>query len=516
MFDLLIRNGLVVDGSGQAGNAADVAVSGDRIVELGPLPNAEAAEAIDATGLVVCPGFIDTHVHGDAMLLADPLHEAAVRQGVTTYIIGQDGSSYAPGDQNVVAYFRRYTAGFNGNPEIGWDWNGVDDYLNRFNNRVAINVAYLVPNGNVRMQVVGLEDRPATADEIRSMQRLVREAMEQGAVGLSSGLDYIPSRYANTQELAELCREIAPFHGVYVTHMRSYSPEGVFTAMDEVNTIARQASVPVHISHFNGRADQVLPRVDLDRLSGIDLTYDLYPYLAGSSILAMVALPPWVQEGGNDATLKRLRDPQVRARLKEWFEQPKYEHADLKLSAIAAPEYRHLEGMMLLDAAAAVHQEPGEFICNVLVASNLMVGIVHFHRGRQQSDIDAMMRHAAHMAGSDGIFVGSRPHPRGWGAFARYLGRYVREDKKWWLETAVYHLAGHAAKRFRLADRGLIARGKAADIVCFDPNKLLDRATFEDGRQLAEGVQHVVVNGKLVLRGGERTSALPGRGLRRG
>jgi N-acyl-D-amino-acid deacylase len=363
--------------------------------------------------------------------------------------------------------------------------------------------------------VLGLADRRATPDEMLSMRRLVREAMEQGAVGLSSGLDYIPSRYADTQELVDLCREIAPFGGVYVTHMRSYTPEGVFGAMDEVSTIARDAAVGVHISHFNARADQVLPRVDRDRAVGIDLTYDLYPYLAGSSILAMVALPPWVQEGGNEATLGRLRDVRVRTQLEQWFREPKYAHSDLQLSAIAAPKYRHLEGKMLLDAAAAVGQSPGEFICNVLSESELMVGIVHFHRGRSDADIHSMMRHPAHMAGSDGIFVGSRPHPRGWGAFARYLGRYVRDEKQWSIEDAVYHLAGHAARRFELSDRGAIAPGKVADIVCLDANRLTDRATFENGRQCATGVEHVWVNGQCVLHCGMRTSALPGRGLRR-
>src|SRR5262245_301870 len=333
MHDILILNGLIVDGTGKPAFRADIAVNGDRIVEVGSLAGAKASETIDAKGLVVCPGFIDTHVHGDAIVLGDPAHEPAVRQGITTYIIGQDGSSYAPGDRRVIDYFRRYTAGFNGNPEIGWDWNGVDEYLNRFNGRVAINVAYLVPNGNVRMQAMGLSERPVTADEIRSMRRLVREAMEQGAVGLSSGLDYIPSRYATTEELIELFREIAPFGGVYVTHMRSYTPEGVLGAMDEVASIAREAAVGVHISHFNARADRVLPRVDHDRAAGIDLTYDLYPYLAGSSILAMVALPAWVQEGGNDATLQRLRDPAIRSQLADWFREPKYAHSDLKLTA---------------------------------------------------------------------------------------------------------------------------------------------------------------------------------------
>ncbi len=515
MFDTLIRNGLVVDGSGKPGFRADVAVAGDRIVEVGSFGEAKAAETIDATGLIVCPGFIDTHVHGDAMLLADPLHEPAVRQGVTTYIVGQDGSSYAPGNREVIEYFRQYTAGFNGNPEIGWDWNGVDEYLGRFNNRVAINVAYLVPNGNVRMQVMGLADRRATPDEMLAMRRLVRAGMEQGAVGLSSGLDYIPSRYADTLELVELCREIAPFHGVYVTHMRSYAPQGVFGAMDEVATIAREASVPVHISHFNARADRVLPRVEQDLASGVDLTFDMYPYLAGSSILAMVALPPWVQEGGNETTLCRLRDGKVRDELAEWFLQPKFTQNDLKLTAIAASEYRHLEGMMLNDAAKSVNKSIGDFICDVLVASHLMVGIIQFQRGRTEVDIHTMMRHSAHMAGSDGILVGGFAHPRGWGAFARYAGRYVQEQKLWTLEEAIHHLSYVAARRFGLGDRGCIARNMAADIVCLDPSRFTDNATFENGRILATGVEHVLVNGQFVLRTGNRTVATPGGALRR-
>ena len=311
-------------------------------------------------------------------------------------------------------------------------------------------------------------------------------------------------------------QEIAPFGGVYVTHMRSYTPEGVFDAMDEVNTIG-EAGVGVHISHFNARSEQVLPRVDRDLAAGIDLTYDLYPYLAGSSILAMVALPPWVQEGGNEATLRRLRDPQVRTRLESGFNSRNMHTPTSNSPPSLRREYRHLEGKMLPDAAAAVGQSPGEFICNVLSDSELMVGIVHFHRGRSDADIHSMMRHPAHMAGSDGIFVGSRPHPRGLGRLCAIpRAAYVRDDKQWSIEDAVYHLAGHAARRFGLADRGQIAPGKAADIVCFDAEKLTDRATFEDGRQFAYGVEHVLVNGQCILRSGVRTSATPGRGLRRG
>ena len=312
MFDLLITGGRIVDGSGCPWFHGDVGVRGDRIAALGRLSHAEAALRIDAGGCVVAPGFIDAHVHGDLMLLADPHHEPAIRQGVTTYILGQDGVAMAPAASATLAYMRQYTAGFSGNPELTERWSNVADYLACFDNRCALNVAYLIPNGNVRMEVMGLTDRPSLPAEREAMGRLVRAGMEQGAVGLSSGLDYIPSRYADTDELVALCKHLAPFDGVYVTHMRRYDPEGVLGSMDEVFRIGREAGVPVHISHFNSRAELVLPKIDAGRTDDIDVTFDLYCYLAGSTILGMAVIPPEIQEGGVAATLARLRDPTIR------------------------------------------------------------------------------------------------------------------------------------------------------------------------------------------------------------
>jgi N-acyl-D-amino-acid deacylase len=389
------------------------------------------------------------------------------------------------------------------------------EYLALFDRRCAVNLACLVPNGNVRMEVLGLETRPPSADELRRMGRLVHEAMEQGAAGLSSGLDYIPSRYADTDELIALCREVAPFGGVYVTHMRSYAPHGVRESLDEVFRIGREAGVPVHVSHFNSRAELVLPLVDAARADGIDVTYDLYCYLAGSSILGMVALPPAVQEGGVDATLARLRDPAVRARLTD---APGYSNRgpleDVRLSYVASPEHRRHEGQTLGEAAAASGKGLLDFVCDVLVASEMAVGCIAPHQQRTQDDVRDLMRHPAMMAGSDGIFTGSRPHPRGCGCFARYLGHHVRGDRAWTLEQAVQHLAAHAARRFGLNDRGLLREGMAADVVVFDAEMIADHATYEDGRRLATGVEHVVINGELVLHDGARTEALPGRPLK--
>ncbi len=527
-FDVLIRGGRIIDGTGNPWFHGDVGVRGDRVAAVGRLGAASARVVIDATGKVVCPGLVDAHVHGDLALFTDPLHEPAIRQGVTTYIIGQDGVAMAPASPAVLHYMCRYTAGFSGGAD--WlarpesdrpHWSSMDEYLSCFDRRSALNVACLVPNGNVRLEVMGLATRVPTADELSAMQRRISEAMEHGAVGLSSGLDYIPSLYAQEAELAELCKAIEPFGGVYVTHMRRYDPAGVVDALGEVLRIGERTGVAVHVSHFNSQAALVLPRLDEARKRGIDVTFDLYCYLAGSSILAMNTLPGWVQEGGIDATVKRLRDPAVRVRLREWFAAPARPIEGVRLSYVANPAWRRFEGQTLVEAAGAGTSgslDParlGEFICDILAESDMAVGCIAPHRQRSEDDIRALMNHPGMMGGSDAIFTGSRPHPRGCGCCARYLGHYVREGT-WGLETAVMRLAAHPARRFGLRDRGLLAPGMAADVVVFDPSTIADRATFEDGKQLAVGVEHVLVNGELVLHAGQRTPALPGRGLRRG
>jgi N-acyl-D-amino-acid deacylase len=302
--------------------------------------------------------------------------------------------------------------------------------------------------------------------------------------------------------------------------MRGYSPETVLGAMDEVFRISRDADVASLISHFNSQADLVLPHLDRARAGGLDVAFDLYGYLAGSTILGMVALPPWVQEGGADATLARLNDPAMRARLRaEGFAGPRGPLDDVRLSYVEAPAYRAYEGLTLAEAAKRASGRAGpeavlDFVCAVLVASALAVGCVVAHQRRSESDVTALMRHPAMMGGSDGIFAGGRPHPRGWGCFGRYLGHYVREARTWTLEEAVQHLAAHPARRLGLTDRGLIRPGMAADLVVFDSDRIGDRATYADGRQPAEGMQHVLVNGEAVLMDSQRTPALPGRALR--
>ena len=518
-FDLIVKGGRVIDGSGGPPFRADVGVLDTMVAAVGRLEGASAARTLDAEGLYVTPGYIDAHVHGDLMLLADPVHLPALKQGVTTYILGQDGSSFAPGSASTVDYMRRYTAGFNGNPaEVPTTWNDVGSYLARFDRKTAINVAYLIPNGNVRLEVIGHDPRPATDDDLKAMQRLVRQGMDAGAVGLSTGLDYIPSRYADAREIAALCDAIVAENGVYVTHMRGYGPDAP-KGMAEVFDIVKRSGVAAHISHFNGPAGLLLPLVDKATALGHDLTFDTYPYLAGSTILAMVSLPAWVQEGGIEPTLARLADPAVRRRLDaEWFSKPTpYPLERINLAMVASPDWRWAEGLPLPEAARQAGLSPCDFIADILLASDLAVGIVGFRPGdRTDDDVRAILRHPAHMAGSDGIFQGGYPHPRGWGAFARYLARHTRELGDYTWAEAVCHLSSHAARRFRLTDRGLIRPGFAADLAVFDPFLIQDRSTYDRGRTLAEGMIYVVVNGAIVLENGEATGLTPGRALRRG
>jgi N-acyl-D-amino-acid deacylase len=518
-LDLILKGGWVIDGSGALPYRADVAILENMIADVGNLDAAKAARTLDVSNRYVVPGFIDAHVHGDLVLLADPIHENALRQGITTYIIGQDGSSFAPASPATLDYMKRYTAGFNVNPPgITHLWGSIDEYLACFDRRTAINVAYLIPNGNVRMEVMGLDPRPATDDELTAMKRLIHQGLDEGAIGLSSGLDYIPSRYADTRELTALCEPLVKENGVYVTHMRGYGPRAK-VGMDEVFEIARDSGVPCHISHFSGPSELLLSLIDEGRGLGYDLTYDSYPYLAGSTILGMVALPPWVQEGGIEATIERLQKTATRERLEsEWFSQPRdYSLVATTISMVKNPEWQWAEGLTVTAAAEQAKLTPGDFVCDILVATGMAVGVVVLRLdGRTEADLRAIMRHPAHMAGSDGIFGGGFPHPRGWGSFARYLGRHTRELGDYTWGEAITHLATHAARRFRLTDRGLIRAGFVADIAVFDPKTVCDKATYAAGRTLAEGVDHVLVNGRLALENGRPTGATPGRALRRG
>jgi N-acyl-D-amino-acid deacylase len=514
MFDVVIRGGMVHDGTGAPAFRADVGVAGGRITAVGPLPGAEAATVVNATGRFVLPGFIDAHVHGDAAVFDSATQLAALRQGVTTLVLGQDGLSFAPAGPATIDYVTRYFAAVNGpHPALGGGSVSVAELLAAYDRRVPLNTAYLIPHGTIRYEVLGTARRAPSDDELAAMTGMVESGLADGAAGLSSGLEYAPGRYADAAELAALCAPLAGAGLPYVTHMRGYEASAG-PAVAEVVAIARSSGAAAHVSHYHGPAGQLTRLVDEARADGVDLTFDSYPYTRGSSILAMLTLPDWLPLADFAATADALTDPATAERLdREWSAA----HPDLwpriTLSHVPADSLRWAEGMALPDAARRAGREPAAFCRDVLVATRLEAGCVFgFPAGAPgaedsgpEQSMRALLRHPAQMGGSDGIYQGGHPHPRGWGAFARLLGRHARDLGDWTWEQAALHLAGHPARRFRLLDRGLIRPGQAADIIVVDPVTVTDRATYENPREPAVGVEHVLVNGITVLADGALT-----------
>jgi N-acyl-D-amino-acid deacylase len=510
MLDLIIRGGWVLDGTGAPAMRADVGVRGDRVATVGRLDAVPASVEIDAAGRYVTPGLIDAHVHADAAIFEPDVQLALLRQGVTTVVLGQDGLSFAPGSPSTVEHVSRYFAAVNGpHPALPDGPVSVAALLAGYTGATPVNAAYLVPHGTIRYEVMGAAARPAQPEELARMRQLVEAGLADGAVGLSSGLEYAPGRYADAAELGYLC---APLGGLpYVTHMRGYESRAAI-GMAEATAIGRLAGVAVHVSHYHGPVPELVGMVDTAREGGLDLTFDSYPYLRGSSILALVTLPDWLPTADLPAATAALREPSVRDRLHAlWSDQlwPR-----VTLSYVDHPEWAWTEGLRLPEAAAGAGLTPADLAIELLVATELRVGCV-FEQPPTASDesLRTLLRHPAHLGGSDGIYRGGHPHPRGFGAFARLLGRHVRELDDWSWEQAIVHLAGHPARRFGLADRGLLRPGHAADIVLLDPATIADRASYPAPRQLAEGVSDVVVNGVAALRGGTLTGARPGRGL---
>ncbi|MDI2132809.1 N-acyl-D-amino-acid deacylase family protein [Yinghuangia seranimata] len=513
MFDVLLKGGWVLDGTGAPAFRADVAVDHGRVAAVGALPGAQAAHEIDATGRYVAPGFIDAHVHGDALVLDPDVQLAALRQGVTTFVLGQDGLSFAPATPAALAYVTRYFAAVNGtHPGLGEGPVGVADLLATYSGTTRLNTAYLVPHGTVRHSVLGATARPADEADLRAMADLVERSLDEGACGVSTGLEYVPGRYADTAELAALTRVAARRGLPHVSHMRGYEA-AASGAMTELLAVARASGVPTHVSHYHGPADELIALVDDARRDGVDLTFDAYPYLRGCSILAMVALPRDLDDPDPDRTLDTLADPRVRARIAAETDPALWPR--ITLAHVPAEDFAWAEGMRLVEAARAVGASPAAFCAELLIATGLQAGAV-FDQPPTNSDasVRALLRHPAHIGGSDGIYIGGSPHPRGWGAFARLLARHVVELGDWTWEQAAVHLAAHPARRFGLTDRGLVRPGTAADLAVIDPAKIADRADYGAARRPADGVDDVLVAGVPVLAAGRLTGHTPGRPLR--
>jgi dihydroorotase/N-acyl-D-amino-acid deacylase len=502
-YDLIIRNGLVLDGTGKEGIQADVAVRGGKIVAVGTLPeDAKAKHVIDASGKVVAPGFIDIHTHAERKLLRFPNIENYITQGVTTVVGGNCGGSPLP----IGAYFAKAES-----------------------LRIAVNLALLVGHNTVRRRVMGSENRAPTPEELEQMKDLVRQAMEDGAIGLSTGLKYIPGAYSRTEEVIELAKVAAEYGGIYATHMREEG-RGLFMAIREALTIGREAGIPVQISHFKavgkpmwGSSLKMLALIDSARHAGLKVTFDQYPYPATSTTLG-VLVPAWAFAGGRKVYLERWKDPETRKKIKEGIVDNillDRGGGDPASVVIVESEYDStLDGMNLREITK-------RFFGKVTMENVAETVLRLLEKGRHscifhclsEEDVQRIMQHPAGMVASDGHTVSpdeSFPHPRNYGTFPRVLGRYVRELSILTLPEAIRKMTGAVAQKLGFEHRGVLKVGNWADIVVFDPEKVIDTATWEKPKQFAEGIEHVLVNGEFVVRDGRITGKRPGKVLRRG
>lgn len=517
MFDLLIRNAEVVDGTGRPAFRADVAVTGGRIAEIGAIPpEAQVRETLDAQGYTLSPGFIDIHTHADIALLARPDHLPKVMQGVTTEVFTNCGLGFAPVTPESLKTQREYLLGlFGDDAGVDWGWQSVADFLARFERQgAAANIAYLIPHGAVRVSVMGMEARPADAGEIARMERMVAEGMEQGAWGLSTGLWYAPMCHANRAENVAVCRAA----GFFATHQRDYG-EDILTATEESVAIAREAGVPVQIAHLQmngpqnaGRAPELLALLERARADGVDVTCDTYPYTAGSTFVQSL-LPYWATEGGPDAILRRLSEPETRARIISELGARRIDWSRFLLVGVRSDANTPYEGQTFDFIASARGLSVPEWICAVLEEDDLRACYVS--HAAHENNVRDILRWPHQMVGSDGLHLPGKCHPRLYGTFPRILGRYVRQERVISLEEAVRKMTSAPAARLGLRDRGVLKVGNAADLVLFDPATVRDTATFEDPLRFPEGMPCVWVNGVAVKRDHQPTHALPGQVLRR-
>lgn len=510
--DLVLTGGTVIDGTGAPARQANVAISGGRISEVGDVQiDPSSRRVLDVTGLVVAPGFIDVHVHSEfERLLGGPDELCGIRQGVTTELMGPDGFSWAPLPPRRSAEVRDYLQVFYGARELSFEWPTVSSFLREFEQPMACNLAPQAPLLPIKVAAMGWDARPATADELTAMSRMLEEWFDEGAVGLAAGLEYQPAASSSTtEELIHLCKVVARHDGVYAPHQRGYFAN-VRRGCEESFRIARESGAGVHISHLavTPEADELLAGAMRD---GVDVTFDMYPYAASCTHLLMM-LPDWGQTGGHAAAMQRLAHPT--GALLDQTRQKLGTRGEVTLAMVEGEG--ELEGRTLGELAARAGTDE----------ASAMMELLREHGGRclavyhwpASVDADEVLRrtiaHPLYLGGSDGIQRGSHPHPRAFGTFARIAGDHVRAGTLA-LEHAVCKITGAAASRFRLAERGEVREGYVADLAIFDRDRLSDLATYQDGRRAPAGMRHVIVGGELVLEDGESTGARPGRLLRR-
>jgi N-acyl-D-amino-acid deacylase len=529
-YDVVIEHGRIIDGTGSPWYAGDVAIRDGRIAAIGRLAGAPATTRIDAHGLVVAPGFIDMLGQSDLTILVNPHLPSKIFQGITTEITGE-GGSVAPLNDAIVAADHVYYEHLGLTP----DWRTLDQYFARLERQgIGINFATYVGATQVRRMVLGDADRAPSPAELDSMTTLVREAMRQGAVGVSTSLQYAPAPYASTEELIALASTAAEFGGIYATHMRSEG-NAVLEALDEAIRIGREARIPVEIWHLKaagksnwGRMSEIVAKIEDARRSGVDVTADTYAYTAWFNSLSAF-VPPWAHDGGDAKLLERLKDPATRRRIRQDMETPSTSW-DNEWQEIPGPEavlvsvvhdstLLPLQGKRLDEIARLRGREPIETLLDLLVEDGAYTFVAVF--GMAEPDVTLALTRPwvsldndSQGAAPDGILGKEHPHPRAYGTFPRILRKYVREEQKLSLEEAIRKFSALPAQRMRLTDRGVLKQGMWADVVVFDPAEIRDLATFENPNQLAVGMEYVLVNGVPVIAGGRATDALPGKVLR--
>lgn len=526
MYDVIISGGTVVDGSGRRSFRADVGIGGDRITAVGDLAASEARRVINATGLTVAPGFIDTHAHSDGVLLIDPQHANGLRQGITTEILGQDGLSYAPMSADNYRTYRRYLSGILGEPPEDLDMSSVAAFRSHYDGKVSINTAYNIAHGAIRLETVGFNDVPLRGEALAKALDLVRQGMEEGAVGFATGMSYHPNAWSDTDELVAICEVVAGYGGVYTTHLRDVNTDRGYGGggVPEALEIGRRSGVKVHFSHYRtqasnaGQVAEQMELIDKAKAEGVDCTLELYPYPTGSSF-PLSFLPTDVHEGGPDAIMARLRDGRRRSRLvRELEDNPRRTLNDAVFTYMKVN--KDLEGMSLPDVAAMRGNDSlGDTLIDLLEEEDGQI----CYRGAPPDSVrvwdqisrDAMefLSRPDYMVGSDAIPIGSMPHPRAYGCFPRFLGRLRKKHPVISLEQTVQRMTDNAAQRFGLTDRGRIERGRYADIVVFDAEHVIDNATYDDPVQFPAGIPFVLVNGQVAVDSERCTGVLAGRAV---
>ncbi len=509
-----IRNVMIVDGSGTKPFPGNILLEDDKISRIGQ-KDVPADVVIDGHGLYAVPGFIDTHSHSDLCVLTQPELRPKIMQGITTEVLGQDGISMAPLPEPYISSWRKNLAGLDGDSDaIDWHYHTTAAYLSAIEQaKPAINEAYLVPHGNVRMEAMGLADKPASPAEIKRMQEILRRELEAGAYGLSTGLIYIPCAYAKTEELIELCKVVAAYDGSFVIHQRSEA-DTILESMQEVLRIGRESGVKVHFSHFKvcGRQnwkyiDGMLKLLDEAKAEGIRVSFDQYPYVAGSTMLGVV-LPPWAHDGGTNQLMARLKDPAARKRMIHDIEQgiPGWDNFiafagfdQIYITSVKTKANQPLVGLSLTEMAEKRHQNRYDALFDLLYEEENAVGMVDFY-GTEDHVKTFMQRPEMNLC-TDGLLAG-KPHPRVYGAFPRFLGKYVREEKALTMEQAIYKITKKPAATLGIEKRGELRPGNYADLVLFDPAAIRDKGTFVNPAQYPEGIQDVFVNGVHLVKDG--------------